>query len=125
MLDPTKPVQTRDGRPVRIICTDAKLASKSTIVALVASSDKCPEYIVNRPPHGRVSLSLDNAEDLVNVPEKVNSFRNLYSEEVIGLEFHSLSASIKADFCNQRYGTLEYVSIADEVVDVIFHRRNN
>ena len=36
-FDPSKPVQTRDGRKARILCTDYK-SNLSTIVALVASN---------------------------------------------------------------------------------------
>lgn len=49
-FDPTKPVQTRDGRKARIICTDA--ASPLPIVALV--TDKGVEYPTVFTKEGRV-----------------------------------------------------------------------
>lgn len=38
-IDFTKPVQTRDGRPVRIICTDAKNSTHPIVGVVVSTSD--------------------------------------------------------------------------------------
>jgi hypothetical protein len=66
-FDPKKPVQTRDGRPARILCTDAK--SSFPIIALVTMFDGSeaahPYYA-----EGNSRSSSIHPFDLVNVPVK-------------------------------------------------------
>lgn len=70
MLDLTKPVQTRAGRPARILATDRQ-AGIYTVVALRKDRDDyeiCSVYT----PEGRFSLGQeDHPYDLVNVPETI------------------------------------------------------
>lgn len=68
MFDPTKPVQTRDGRKARILCTDAD--SARSIVALVLCDDK-RERPFSYYPSGSAETFRDLPGDLVNVPEPV------------------------------------------------------
>ena len=44
-FDPTKPVQTRDGREARIICTDVERKGDWPIVALIKTSDGERPYL--------------------------------------------------------------------------------
>ncbi len=82
-LDPTKPVQTRDGRKARIIATDRN-GSYYPIIALVSSKNSKEEIIVSYRPNGSEvdGLSL-RPLDLINVPEErelwVNVYNNTYS----------------------------------------------
>ena len=67
-FDPTKPVQTRDGRKARILCTDAK--GGQPIVALVTTFDNEAEHVVRfRSDGGCYSRGADPVHDLINVPE--------------------------------------------------------
>lgn len=75
MFDPTKPVQTRSGRPARIVCTDR--AGDDPILALVGT-DKNGSIEV---PH---VYRLDGTRngfppyfDLVNVPEVTVTYRRV------------------------------------------------
>jgi len=65
-FDPTKPVQTRDGRKARIICTDKK--SISTIVALV-EDENGEEGIISYLGSGTVFINGESPVDLINIEE--------------------------------------------------------
>lgn len=75
-LDTTKPVQTRDGRKARIICTDRKGDSQCPILALVQCEDGMERLLMC----GKDGKALDMLSDsnLINVPEKVTLFLNVY-----------------------------------------------
>ena len=96
-VDLTKPVQTRDGRAVRILCTDRK-HSDHPVVALVKCHD-FQERCYSFGPDGRhlvgLGRDLDLDLDLVNVPPKVISegCYNVYSPGVIGSRFLSVQAA--------------------------------
>jgi hypothetical protein len=74
MFDPNKPVQTRDGKPARIVCTDGKNPSRP-LVALITYTGLAGNVTVesagfyNR--NGRVCENIENDDDLVNIPEEV------------------------------------------------------
>ena len=61
-LDLTKPVQTRDGRPVRILCSDAP--GDWCIVGLIG------EKVLSWQANGQYSTLRESQADLVNVPPK-------------------------------------------------------
>jgi hypothetical protein len=66
-IDFTKPVQTRDGRKVRILCTDAKSAA-GAIVGLVISAGN-QEYVEHWFSDGCFMADKTNDDrDLINVP---------------------------------------------------------
>lgn len=82
MFDPTKPVQTRDGRKARIICTDLN-SPDGCIVALVESSDRY------NPTDERVKVYYSDGKwvrnshtsmlvDLVNISMKTSTWQNVY-----------------------------------------------
>lgn len=75
-FDPTKPVQTRDGRKARIICTDMK-NSYSPIVVLIAETENS-ESLTARAADGRCSNFTLAYGDLVNVPTKRKAWINIY-----------------------------------------------
>ena len=76
-LDLTKPVQTRDGRPVRILCMDRK--SKYPIVGLVLKKDgseTTESWLADGGYHYPACIG---ENDLINVPPKpVKYFVNVY-----------------------------------------------
>lgn len=76
-FDPTKPVQTRDGRNARIICTDRVGQDQAyNIVALVrtpvSALSRFPsvEQILSFTNDGLARRNAQSPEDLVNVPVK-------------------------------------------------------
>ena len=71
MFDPNKPVQTRDGRKARIICTDANKDSGNhyPIVALVTRHSRL-EYAERFRADGKCDDALFNRPmDLINIEE--------------------------------------------------------
>lgn len=72
-FDPTKPVQTRDGREARIICTDAK--GDYPIIALVG-----PDEILRFYDSGGKSYYYSE-NDLINIPEKRVVWFNVYNDK--------------------------------------------
>ena len=78
-FDPSKPVQTRDGRPARIICTDAK--GPRVMVALVDCSthEEARAYYSNGSRSN--GMSFVNQDDLVNTPETKSLKRWLNVDE--------------------------------------------
>lgn len=77
LKDPNKKVVTRDGRNVRIICTDQKGTEYSVIALCTMSngSEICYSYF----PNGKIYLSSDSCMDLFFAPEKKEGWVNLYN----------------------------------------------
>jgi len=74
MFDPTKPVQTRDGRKARIICTDRNDAD-FPIVALV--DDGVYEEPKTYDSEGAYLPNMgESASDLINIPD--TKYLNVY-----------------------------------------------
>lgn len=71
-LDPTKPVQLRDGSRARVVATDAKiqLTDLCPLIVLVENGYNGGEYVACLPADGRISKKGQDARDLINVPEK-------------------------------------------------------
>jgi len=82
-FDPTKPVQTIDGRKARIICTDRRHSSGTTIVALVESSAALPGEEVMRSyfASGRQRHDVPGPHDLINVPEEHEIWLNVFHDD--------------------------------------------
>lgn len=79
-LDLNKPVQTRDGRPVRILCENGHFHGKqSPVVGLVRCKDGF-DAIATWGKDGRRFDSIDSPHDsdLVNVPTKREGWVNVY-----------------------------------------------
>ena len=75
-FDPTKPVQTRDGRKARILCTDIKGWNKP-IVAAISRRDGS-EFITNHNLNGQLAATEESLTDLVNIPETL--WVNVYDD---------------------------------------------
>ena len=81
LKDPNKKVVTRDGRNVRIICTDQKGTEYSVIALCTMSngSETCCFYFPNGKRY--LSASADSCMDLFFAPEKKEGWLNLYKDE--------------------------------------------
>lgn len=79
LKNPNKKVVTRDGRNVRIICTDRKGTEYSVVALCTMSnvSEDCYFYF----PNGRMYLCADSCLDLFFAPEKKEGWLNLYKNE--------------------------------------------
>ena len=78
-----KPVCTRDGRRVRIICFDAKRRDKKSIIALVPSKDYPGfEDLIAYPNNGNYYGGHENDGDLMMLPEKREGWVNVYKHFV-------------------------------------------
>ena len=66
-FDPTKPVQTRDGREARIICTDVERKGDWPIVALIKTSDGERPYLYKEDGCTFEDRRMD-PDDLINIP---------------------------------------------------------
>lgn len=78
-FDPTKPVQTRDGRPARIICTDRKDDGWPIVAIYADNSAGRTEGVGCYTREGRFGdYGSDNRLDLVNVPVEREGYVVLY-----------------------------------------------
>lgn len=78
-LDLTKPVETRDGRPVRILCTDAENAYYP-VIALISEVDR-GEHVTRYTQDGRYMPGGEHPRDLQNVVRTETVYVNLYRLE--------------------------------------------
>lgn len=78
---PERKVVTRDGRDVRIICTDRKGAFDKPIVALVYDKEEeweeCPTYGTD----GKCNSTRESCLDLFFAPTKHEGWINVYSND--------------------------------------------
>ena len=86
MFDPTKPVQTRDGRKARIVCTD-NIHHKFPIVGLI--TERCGEEVPNLfMSSGRYhNEDEESRNDLINIPEKHVRYLNIYEDGLYSTPF--------------------------------------
>jgi len=87
-LDKTKPVQLRDGRQVRNVCWDFLFADGTTRIAAIVRDKSC-DYQVQWDNNGRYYHFSDTMSetDLINVPERIQGWINVYGEGAI-VQFH-------------------------------------
>lgn len=78
LADPTKRVVTRDGRKVRIICTDAK--SRYPVIALAESHDGTTEQFLTLTKNGKYFEGGPNTNDIYFAPEKHEGWVNIFED---------------------------------------------
>lgn len=82
LANPSRQVVTRDGRKLRIICTDRKNHNSYPIIALV-ESDEDDEKIRSYTIDGKWSVNgVESRFDLFFAPEKKVGWMNLYKNLV-------------------------------------------
>ena len=79
LKDPSKKVVTRDGRAVRIICTDAK--GDESIIALVYNKIRDEENVYTYNRDGYFYGDNDSCLDLFFDTNKREGWINIYSEQ--------------------------------------------
>ena len=79
LKDPSRKVVTRDGRPVRIICTDRKGLDVKPIVALITLPN-CDEIVKCFWADGIDTAGSEDKNDLFFAPTKHEGWMNLYKK---------------------------------------------
>lgn len=75
-------VQTRDGRPARIICTNRK--GEFPIIALITEADGLESYLAYTADGFLWSNKSPHSSDLINVPVKHVWWLNIYNGPTCG-----------------------------------------
>lgn len=118
MLDFDKPIQTKSGKSVRILCTDGPEPGRP-IVGIIEGDKRCRSWgILGKKYSDKV---LDDSLDLVNPPEKIELFvvfykhaqhpQKLYSASFIGKEKTE-------EFVSHLFRVKDYVSVQVEEISV-------
>ena len=82
LANPSRQVVTRDGRPVRIICTDSD-AEGGPIVAIVTMADQRKQVLLYYENGKYFSLDSVSEDDLFFAPKKHTDYINLYRDESV------------------------------------------
>ena len=85
ITNPSRKVVTRDGRSVRIICTDMK-STTYPVVALVGNCSSDFEQIFTFSKNGEYTVSESSRSDLFFAPEKHEGWVNVYKSKYDGYE---------------------------------------
>ena len=122
-FDPTKPVQTRDGRKVRILCIDRK-DDIDPIVGLV--DDNGRERISSWRENGKYYHNREGiyGYDLVNIPEHKSAWGNVYSYGSPSILLYGTKEDATIHKGNRR-GLVEIIYEDDEIIDVKLHKEDN
>ena len=81
LANPSRKVVTRDGCPVRILCTDKKSYNEQ-IVGLIMGNNGM-EFISTWTQQGKSFLNIDTPNDLFFAPEKHEGWVNVYPDDKI------------------------------------------
>ena len=82
LKNPSKKVITRDGRPVRIICTDRKGSGGHPVVALYPNwQEYLGEIVCTFCANGEFTMGIESDYDLFFAPEKHEGWINIYRSE--------------------------------------------
>ena len=108
LKNPTKKVVTKDGRPVRIICTDMKLYNME-IVGLIMN-DNGMESIFTWTQQGKQYLNMDTPNDLFFAPEKHTGWINVYRNSDSGHVYTGAAYDYKEDAEKRKESDENYVT---------------
>ena len=97
-IDFTKPLQTRDGKKVRLLCTDAR--EPYPVIALIEETKLLGRFTSD----GRDTRGAESSWDLINVPEEVtvDVWVNVYlqtgtnAKPQIGLTYRTREDALEA-----------------------------
>ena len=78
LANPSRKVVTRDGRRVRIICTDMK-STTYPVVALIENGSGY-EQLITFSKNGEYAVNESSRSDLFFAPEKHEGWVNIYKE---------------------------------------------
>lgn len=92
LKNPNRKVVTRDGKPVKILCTN--LVSDKPVVAQIDDTG----YSLSYTKDGKCSLCQDSIDDLFFKSEKHEGWVNIFPNNVIGGIYESKEEAKKAAF---------------------------
>ena len=92
LKNPNRKVVTRDGKPVKILCTN--LISDKPVVAQIEGTG----YSLSYTKDGKCSLCQDSIDDLFFAPEKHEGWVNIFPNNIIGGIYESEEEAKKAAF---------------------------
>ena len=98
-VDWTKPIQTRDGRPARLLGVLKGRPFTSHVVALPEESDTSRECLMIRNSDGSASMGCTHPLDIINVPPEPRKFVrwcNVYPQDVITMYYDRVRADSAA-----------------------------
>ena len=128
-LDVTKPVQTRDGRKARIICTD-RAGSDFKFVALILNEGLESVYVADAS--GRVYTDTECRHDLMNVPEETKGWHLVFQNGATSFTAHKTLADAKvfAVQCPRALGSSvagysEVTRIDGEITEIKYHPKES
>jgi len=111
-FDPTKPVQTRDGRSARILCTD-RISDAGNIVALVRIGRGVERVLTYYAAGHILEDGRKSHSDLVNVPERESLFYNVYCSHA-ATKRHATLEDARASVSPYTYSYLGTIEIVRE-----------
>lgn len=88
LKNPDRRVVTRDGLPVRIVCTDMK--SDVPIIALLPITDD-EETVYYYYPNGRYYTDVEDVHDLMFAPIKKEGWVNIHASQIAGNRYPGYS----------------------------------
>lgn len=91
MVDWTKPIQTKDGRRARVLCKDRATIGDDCVVVLVKNKDQL------ETPHCVTDSGFGGLFTIINVPEQVEKYVNVYANDPHGLAIASHDTLQKAE----------------------------
>lgn len=103
MIDFNKPVQTRDGRKVRILCTDGQHPI-FPIVGFIG--DEADVYEWTRDGAYNDQSFRQEDVDIINVPERVERWLNIYPGNVGSINSSRKNADESVDSSARRIGVI-------------------
>ena len=97
LANPSRKVVTRDGRRVRVICTDMK-STTYPVVALIENGSGY-EQLTTFSKNGEYAVNESSRSDLFFAPEKHEAWINMYKTNRVGTELFDTQDSA------EEYGT--------------------
>ena len=108
LANPSRKVVTRDGCPVRILCTDKKSYNEQ-IVGLIMGNNGM-EFISTWTQQGKSFFNTDTPNDLFFTPEKHEGYINIYRNEYEDYYKGKIIYSSKEDAIKRGEKTPDYIT---------------
>ena len=108
LANPSRKVVTRDGCPVRILCTDKKSYNEQ-IVGLIMGNNGM-EFISTWTQQGKSFFNSDTPNDLFFAPEKHEGYINIYRNEYEDYYKGKIIYSSKEDAIKRGEKTPDYIT---------------
>ena len=108
IANPSRKVVTRDGCPVRILCTDKKSYNEQ-IVGLIMG-DNGMEFISTWTQQGKSFFNTDTPNDLFFAPERHEGYINIYRNEYENYYKGKIIYSSKEDAVKRGEKTPDYIT---------------